>query len=89
MSTDTALFTATKAAYQALQAARARGDFGNTSLYHAIATSGISFEDACLVTEEAIRLAVEMRGERDTITHEEHAQGLQDAALAKRNMETI
>lgn len=63
MSTDTALLTATQAALQAIKATRARGQFGNTAVYHAIATCGISQADAEAVTEDAVRMAFEIHAE--------------------------
>lgn len=43
------------AAEAAVKAARARGDYGSTSMYHAIATSGITRAEADDVTDSVMR----------------------------------
>lgn len=54
---------AVRAALRAIKTERAAGRFGNAGVYHAIATSGISVQDAAAVSGPAVEMAFEIYNE--------------------------
>ena len=56
---------ALRAAIKAIRTTRAAGSFSNGPVFHAIATSGVTVEEAYELTDEVIRTAFEMVAETD------------------------